>query len=416
MNASKKRKASQLAAIVCGLLAVGALVFGSGTRAVRATTDEWEIVADGGLIPQSGFLFGVSSIGPSDVWGVGYNGTSTLIRHWNGSAWSTVSSPNPGSGGNLLRGVVAISSNDAWAVGYTYDSDGDMPDMDNPEDGYGEEALIVHWNGSSWSTVSAPLPQYATEVSLNAVAAVDDDNVWAVGNYYDTNETKRKTFVVHYNGTLWSTVTSPSPGTSSNFLQSVTVIPGTSNLWAVGYKSSGGAFQTLTLYSTGGSWSAVTSPNNGGYANDLRGVVAFSEYDARSVGHKKETSNGSNLTLTLAWDGEEWTFVESPEPSGDVTKGLWGTSAYASDNIWAVGFYQTGGVYKTLAERWDGSSWSIVTPPNQGADNNELFAVHIVPGGGCDVRYAWAVGAYKTTGPTYRPLTLRYTTPSPCSP
>jgi hypothetical protein len=59
---------------------------------------------------------------PTDVWAVGDQGvagtpnTSTLIEHWNGTAWSVVPSPSPGLDGSLA-GVTASNANDVWAVG-----------------------------------------------------------------------------------------------------------------------------------------------------------------------------------------------------------------------------------------------------------------------------------------------------------
>jgi hypothetical protein len=53
---------------------------------------------------------------------VGYYGPSigarrqTLVEHWNGTAWTKVSSSNPGVI-NVLTGVAALPSN-AGAVGY----------------------------------------------------------------------------------------------------------------------------------------------------------------------------------------------------------------------------------------------------------------------------------------------------------
>jgi hypothetical protein len=41
----------------------------------------------------------------------------TIIEQWNGTSWSIVSSPNPGSGNNILGAVAATSANDVWAVG-----------------------------------------------------------------------------------------------------------------------------------------------------------------------------------------------------------------------------------------------------------------------------------------------------------
>ena len=52
----------------------------------------------------------------TNAWAVGSNGT-TLIAHWNGTAWKQQSSPDPGSRATFLDGVAAISATNAWAVG-----------------------------------------------------------------------------------------------------------------------------------------------------------------------------------------------------------------------------------------------------------------------------------------------------------
>jgi hypothetical protein len=51
-----------------------------------------------------------------------------LIVHWNGTAWTQVSSPDPGgaSGANVLSGVAARGSK-AGAVGYYSSSTGIQP-------------------------------------------------------------------------------------------------------------------------------------------------------------------------------------------------------------------------------------------------------------------------------------------------
>lgn len=79
----------------------------------------------------------------TSIWAVGYApglAGSTLILHWNGTIWEQVPSPNPTLGhGEYLVGVAAISARNAWAVGYA---------------GGGQQALMVHWNGVSWTTMT----------------------------------------------------------------------------------------------------------------------------------------------------------------------------------------------------------------------------------------------------------------------
>ena len=138
------------------------------------------------------------------MWAVGYyyNGGiyQTLVEHWNGTSWSVVSSPNPGTDDNYLSGVAAVSANDVWAVGYYDNGSG------------ASQTLVEHWNGTAWSVV--PSPNAGTSYNyLNGVAAVSASDVWAVG-YYGIGGSTNQTLVEHWDGTAWSVVSSPNVGTN----------------------------------------------------------------------------------------------------------------------------------------------------------------------------------------------------------
>jgi len=83
-----------------------------------------------------------------------------------------VSSPNPGSLSNSLNAVAAISANDVWAVG----------DSSSFTDA---QTLIEHWNGSSWSVVSSPISHISTLLSATPIST---NNVWAVGYYTSSDK------------------------------------------------------------------------------------------------------------------------------------------------------------------------------------------------------------------------------------
>jgi hypothetical protein len=55
--------------------------------------------------------------------------------------WNVISSPNVGTTYDVLNGVAAISQNNAWAVG-DYDND----TVPNPL-----QTLIEHWDGTNWN-------------------------------------------------------------------------------------------------------------------------------------------------------------------------------------------------------------------------------------------------------------------------
>ena len=248
-----------------------------------------------------------------------------MIERWNGTSWSIVPSPSPGGFSSILYGVTAISASDAWAVGYYNNSIG--------------KTLIEHWDGTSWSVVSSPNPSGANASGLNAIARVKGTNqLWAVGDYQTGSGGPSQTLIEQWNGTSWSIISSPSPGSFSNILSGVTAISA-SDVWAVGaYNAGTPADQTLIEQWNGSSWSVVTSPNVGSGSNDLYAVTALSGND-----------------------------------------------------IWAAGSYlNSSGVLQTLTEQWNGSNWNVVPSANKGAHFNELFGVSGISRTGV----IWAVGDY----------------------
>ena len=88
--------------------------------------------------------------------------------------------------------------------------------------------------------------------------------------------------------------------------------------------------------------------------------------------------------------------------TGPATAGELSSASFVSaDESWAVGNAGTAlSPNRTLVERFDGASWSVVPSPDQGTGNNALNGVSMIPGAG------WAVG-YAQSG-TYQPLALQW--------
>src|SRR4051794_14549087 len=131
--------------------------------------------------------------------------------------WTVVSSPNSGSSFNELNGVAVVSANDIWAVG----------DYTNSNV---YQTLTEHWNGTSWTVVSSP--SFPNGSRLLGVSAVSTNDVWAVGTY-SSDGSNFLTLTEHWNGSSWSVVSSPNPSTTRTELKAVAA--GASNdVWAVG--------------------------------------------------------------------------------------------------------------------------------------------------------------------------------------
>jgi hypothetical protein len=98
---------------------------------------------------------------------------------------------------------------------------------------------------------------------------------------------------------------------------------------------------------------------------------------------------GSSATSTLAerWDGTSWTIQSTPNPPGSTQIFLDGVSCTSASSCTAVGHYQS---TLTLAEVWNGTSWAIQGTPNKaGYSDSALAGVSCTSVSACT-----AVGAY----------------------
>ncbi len=122
-------------------------------------------------------LNAVSAIASDDVWAVG-DGGGSQIYHYDGSSWSRIAGPEPGSA-HVLGEVVALAADDVWAGGYYSDAAGAHP-------------LLLHWDGASWTQVASP----AGGSVITALAA-DDMFTMGVNGY------------AHFDGVEWTAEPAP---------------------------------------------------------------------------------------------------------------------------------------------------------------------------------------------------------------
>lgn len=382
--------------ILAGLLAVGV----SGPE-VSANGTIWSVVPspNPSTVPISNdALFGVSALADNNVWtvgrfssSVGNNVNHTIVEHWNGSAWSVVPSPNVGTQGSELLGVAAISATDVWAVG----------DVSTSTTVNGNRALIEHWNGSAWSAVPAPSPSNQGD-NLTAVAAITPSNVWAVGYFESSNQGAILPLIEHWNGSTWSVVTAGIQAAAGTFLNGITALSAT-DIWAVGYAGFG---TNREMHWNGTRWSVTSASFPSGGQESLGGVAAAGSNDIWAVGSYAPTTFAELQTLALHWDGTTWTKVTTPNVDKYFNL-FFGVAALRRNDVWAVGYAYTphGLGFSTLTEHWDGTQWTIVPSPILNA--SELRGVTV-----SGTATLWATGSYdrlKPGNPGLRTLTLHTT-------
>jgi hypothetical protein len=337
----------------------------------------WAIVPSPNSGDMGSDLWDVVALGPTEATAVGSSFTDfgegivsqTLIEHWDGAAWAIVPSPN-GLDSDSLLGVSATSADDVWAVG---------SQVDNSPEGNTSYALAEHWDGTSWTI--DPTPQVGTSGdNLLDVVALSPTDVWAVGVASDNG--RGRTLTLHWDGSTWLDVPSPSGGT----LRAVTALSET-EAWAVGSYIAGGD-RTLIERWDGSRWKMVSSPSPGTY-DDLLGVdgrFAPGGHAALAVG---SFTTDRQRPLVEQWSGREWRVVPSPD-IGAVSASLSAVSVISPVRAWAVGDYYTGLNIKLLTERWDGTRWTAVRPPEPtGGTLPNLLGADTDPTG-----QTWAVGGF----------------------
>jgi hypothetical protein len=261
---------------------------GGNTLVEHWNGSKWAVVASPNPTTNQ-ILTAVAASSRNDIWAVGADANGTLIEHWNGTTWRVVPSPSPTGSLVTLEGVTVVSATDAWAVGVYFVS------LEPPHN----LTLILHWNGKKWAVVPSPSPTSSFNV-LFSVGAVSASDVWAVGNRSSSSDPNtHRTMIQHWNGTKWSVVSSPNQGTDSNALGSVTIISA-KDIWAVGdYYNGSFPYLTLTEHWNGTNWAVVASPNVGTDENTLLSVTGVPEtQNVWAVGEYIDTT--SNLWKTLA--------------------------------------------------------------------------------------------------------------------
>jgi Phosphoesterase family len=291
----------------------------------------------------------------------------------NGTGWFVVPSPTIGNHDNNLAAVSAASATDAWAVGSYY-----APSNTNVL-----AALAVHFDGNSWTEV--PLPNVGpNQNSMLGVSELANGHAWAVG-YFVNAEFQQRTLVQHYDGTTWSVVSSPSPGAQENILYGVAAISD-SDVWAVGTEKDGnGVWHALTEHWNGSAWSVVPAVDAGSGGNNLYAVTAVSSTSVYATGQQSGTGFPSPA-LTEHWNGSSWSVLSTPADSAgsDLPLGVTGTDSLLN----VVGDRESSTApYTTLVAGGAPNRLSVLSTPNSGTGENDLFAAATAADGS-----TWAVG------------------------
>jgi hypothetical protein len=189
----------------------------------------------------------------------------------------------------------------------------------------------------------------------------------------------------------------------------------------VGGRAIGGTFRRMQAARlNGGGWSIELPPSPpSSWGSNLAGVSCTSASSCIAVGGYY-TDPVMERTLIERWNGTKWAIVRSPALASWETGSLASVSCQSAAACTAVGSYDDGqGDWLPLAERWNGTRWSIQRPAiPRGAANlitKGIGAAQIfLSGVSCPSKTVCvASGRYTLdTGFTSAPLVERWSTPN----
>ncbi len=273
-----------------------------GTTQALPGGNLWQCYEDGGPSCYN-TLNDVQFINESEGWAVGDGGT---ILHYKNGSWEKV--PTPTRRGKFYS-ISMLSATDGWVAGYDFDL---------------QEALTLHWDGSTWQKVSNP----ATS-TIQSISMISSDNGWAVGlGGYDFDRKVWYSSFLHWDGIEWQIAATPD-GIVPRDVEMISATDG----WIVG----GNDGQTLIFRWDGSTWQSVTSPTT----ETLYSVSMVSTSDGWAVG-----SNG----VIIRWNGSSWQSVTSP-----ASRALTTISMVSDADGWAMGLFNL--------IRWNGTTWQNVSTP-----------------------------------------------------
>ncbi len=232
----------------------------------------------------------------------------------------------------------------------------------------------------AWAIQPTPNPADATYSVLSGVSCASPRLCIAVG-YFTNSAGAGLTLAESWKGKTWVIQRTPNPTVARGSVLFGVSCASRTACTAVGSTTNqAGSTVPLAERWNGRSWAIQRSqhglPNSGGISY-LSGVSCASRRVCVAVGYAGNMLGSAGVTLVERWNGAAWSIQRTPDPAGARAAFLSGLSCATPASCTAAGFViNRAGMGMTLAERWNGSSWSIQrTPTPTGAAYAQLTGV-----------------------------------------
>ncbi|MGW0330776.1 hypothetical protein ACWD0J_02670 [Streptomyces sp. NPDC003011] len=153
---------------------------GEAGEILRWSAGGWSTVP----MPQTLWVYQDFAAVPGAAWVVGQDDTSLKVLHYDGSGWTTQSTPD---GVHFVMGITARTATDAWAWADT--STG---------------ATVLRWNGTAWRDAKVSLPSNS---NVHTIMLEPSGRVTIGGSQY--TDGGGRTYLMTWNGHAWRTAYPP---------------------------------------------------------------------------------------------------------------------------------------------------------------------------------------------------------------
>ncbi|HWO82318.1 MAG TPA: hypothetical protein VNM38_00840 [Solirubrobacterales bacterium] len=243
------------------------------------------------------------------------------------------------------------------------------------------------WNGSTWTNITAGMPEGATGGEFQSVECfriIGIFGCYAAGSYTSSGVTK-SLIVSGSNTALGTLQTTPNPeGASETALKGISCRTFTACV-AVGYSVKSGKKTGFALRFVESKWAIQSIPEpEGATSSELHGVDCPTTTFCMAVGSYTDSS-GSIWAWSATWNGTTWTLRTVAKPTGSIRTVLLDASCSTASECAGVGIYRdSGGLQTSFVARWNGASWSHQSSANPvGSTNTVLQGVSCVASSPC---------------------------------
>lgn len=300
-----------------------------------------------------------SCVAVGDLGGLEGQGQHALIERFDGTRWKREVAAEPSAASSVtLKAVSCPSTTFCVAVG-SWHSSNDL-----------HQQLAEVWTGSGWSIASTPAaPSPALTADFEGVTCTSPTDCTIVGEsedvFIDANA-----LIEHWDGSTWTREVLATPSSvHSVFPASIACVSATSCKMVGEYQLADNSLAVFAASSSGTTWSVDTVPNPPGVINPSLTSVSCTGAPMRCVA----VGYGSNGAVAARWNGSAWTLLTVPVPAGASSIQLRGVSCAAATDCIAVGYWSSATAGHALVERYDGTELSLF--PAQPASSGALSGV-----------------------------------------